>query len=471
MAWHEEGYSNLPESFISPLSAFRWTVRYHNLIIGGCEAEYKGGDPAPGRVESADMKVLVLAARGLQTAYMGCYGNPWIATPNLDALAASGIVFDQHFADRADANGARRTWRDGRHHLPDPSYSEPPADGNADLIEQLGKRGVATCVVLDDSRPVESGFEAGWKKVEHAASFEGVLEGAGAALNRLARRDDWLLWVDLAVLLPPWDTPEEFLAPYFAEEQANDPEEDEEEEEEEVEEEMEEEEPFTPISDPILGPFDPTDEMLFARLQSSYAAAVTRLDEGVGRLLERLGDLDGAEDTLVVWTADCGQALGEHGAVGAAIPSAHAETVHLPLILSLPGADEAGRRVGALTQAVDLAPTLADVFEVELSSAQGRTLLPLVYGAAEEIHPYVCSGVQTGDEVEWSLRTSEYALLLPAQADASGARLYIKPDDAYEVNNVVQHHTELAEELERTLRAFVEATPKSGPLETPALPS
>jgi arylsulfatase A-like enzyme len=423
------------------------------------------------------MRVLVLAARGLQTAYMGCYGNPWIATPNLDALAASGVVFDQHFADRADAAGARRTWRDGRHHLPDPSYSEPLADGNADLIEQLAKRGVTTCVVLDDGRPVESGFEAGWNEVERAASFDGVLEAAGAALNRLARRDDWLLWVDLAVLLPPWDTPEEFLAPYFAEEPADDPEEDEEEEledeedEEEAEEEADEEELLTPISDPIFGAINPTDEVLFARLQSSYAAAVTRLDEGVGRLLERLGDLDGAEDTLVVWTADCGQALGEHGVIGAAPPLAHEETVHLPLILSLPGADEAGRRVAALTQAVDLAPTLADVFEVELSSAQGQTLLPLVYGASEEIRPYVCSGALTGDATEWSLRTPEYALLLPVQAETGGSRLYVKPDDAYEVNNVVQHHMELAEELERTLRAFVEATRRPGPLETPALPS
>ena len=75
------------------------------------------------------MKVLVLAARGLQAAYVGCYGNPWIATPNLDALAAEGVVFDQHFADRADAAGARRAWRDGRHHLPDPSRPEPPAEG------------------------------------------------------------------------------------------------------------------------------------------------------------------------------------------------------------------------------------------------------------------------------------------------------------------------------------------------------
>ncbi len=80
----------------------------------------------------------------------------------------------------------------------DPSHLEPPTDGNADLIEQLKKRGVAACLVLDDSRPVESGFEAGWNEVKRAASFEDVLETAGAALNRLARRGDWLLWVDLA---------------------------------------------------------------------------------------------------------------------------------------------------------------------------------------------------------------------------------------------------------------------------------
>ena len=408
------------------------------------------------------MKVLVLAARGLQTAYMGCYGNPWIATPNLDALAAAGVVFDQHFADCADAAGARRTWRDGRHHLPNSPRIEAAADGNADLIELLKARGVATCVVLDSGKPVESGFEVGWSEVIQTASFDSTLEAAGAALDRLAQRDDWLLWVDLAVLLPPWDTPEEFLAPYFAEPPADEPGEGDEveEDEEEYEEPLDEmeEEPLTPISDPVFGLMDTTDDMLFERLQSSYAAAVTRLDESVGCLLEHLGGLDGAEDTLVVWTADCGLALGEHGAVGPEPPFAHSETVHLPLILSLPGADEAGRRVAALTQAVDVAPTLADVFEVQLPSAQGRTLLPLVYGESQEIRPYVCSGVQIGDAVEWSLRTTEYALLAPDQGDRAGARLYVKPDDVYEVNNVVQHHMETAEELEQMLRAFVEQT-------------
>lgn len=412
------------------------------------------------------MKVLVLAARGLQAAYVGCYGNPWIATPNLDALAAEGVVFDRHFADRADAAGAHRTWRDGRHHLPDLSRPESSTEGNADLIDRLRKVGVYTCLVVDESPPAELGFEAGWDEVRRALSFDAALEAAAAALERLKERDAWLLWVDLAPLIPPWDTPEEFVAPYFVEEP-----DDEEEYEGDTEDNIEEEqEPLTPLIDPAAGPIDSADDVLFVRLQGSYAGAVTRLDAGVGRLLERLVAGNPDDDVLIVCTADCGQQLGEHGVVGTAPATTHQEATHLPLILRLPGADEAGRRVAALTQVADLAPTLADVFEAELPTAQGRTLLPLVYGDAEGIHPYVCSGAQSGETVEWSLRTLEWAYLLPVRPESGVARLYVKPDDRWEVTNVLQHHLEVAEGLERTLRGFVEATRRPGPLAAPALP-
>ena len=410
------------------------------------------------------MKVLVLAARGLQAAYVGCYGNPWIATPNLDALAAEGVVFDRHFADRADAAGAWLTWRDGRHHLPDPSRPESTSEGNADLIDRLRNAGVYTCLVRDSGRPAEPGFEEGWDEIQPAPSFDAVLEAAAAAVERLSERESWLLWVDLAPLTPPWDTPEEFVAPYFVEEP-----DDEEEYEDETEDDIEEEaEPLTPLTDPAAGPIDPEDDLLFARLQGSYAGAVTRLDAGVGRLLERLVAGDPNDDVLIVCTADRGQQLGEHGVVGPSPATTHQEATHLPLILRLPGADEAGRRVAALTQAADLAPTLADVFEAELPSAQGRTLLPLIYGDAEEVRPYVCSGARSGASVEWSLRTLEWAYLSPAPPQPP--RLYVQPDDRWEVTDVLQHHLEMAEGLERTLRGFVEAARRPGPLEAPPPP-
>jgi hypothetical protein len=53
---------------------------------------------------------------------------------------------------------------------------------------------------------------------------------------------------------------------------------------------------------------------------------------------------------------------------------------------------------------------------------------------------------------------------------AAESELYVKPDDRWEVNNVRQHHLELAERLEQTLRGFVEATRHPGPLRPPELP-
>src|SRR5438094_626669 len=54
-----------------------------------------------------DMKILVLEARGLHLGFLGCYGNNWIATPNLDRVAAEGVVFDRHFHDCPGESHAR----------------------------------------------------------------------------------------------------------------------------------------------------------------------------------------------------------------------------------------------------------------------------------------------------------------------------------------------------------------------------
>src|SRR5262245_17735935 len=71
------------------------------------------------------MRALVLVPRGFHLGHAGCYGNDWIATPALDRLAAEGVVFDQHFADRPDPAGACRAWRSGMYPFP-PLPGEQP---------------------------------------------------------------------------------------------------------------------------------------------------------------------------------------------------------------------------------------------------------------------------------------------------------------------------------------------------------
>ena len=110
---------------------------------------------------------------------------------------------------------------------------------------------------------------------------------------------------------------------------------------------------------------------------------------------------------------------------------------------------------------------------VERNAATGVVRLRLDPDQVEEVRDYACSGLQVGDGVEWSLRTPDWSLLLPIRTDpadpARRPQLYVKPDDRWEVNDVAQHHAELVEALERTLRAFVTATAEAT-FESPPLP-
>jgi arylsulfatase A-like enzyme len=330
-----------------------------------------------------------------------------------------------------------------------------------DLLVSLRQKGIRTCLVIDDSHASPPEFIIGWDEVERVSAaeeeqpLEATLESVGAALERLEKRDNWLLWIDLAPLLPPWNVPVEIQEAYFREEID---EEDEEGADSSEDDEREENEPLIPISEVPSGPIDGEDDYFYLSLQTSYAAAVSYLDTAIGQLLSALGGLQGSDDILLVVTADTGQNLGEHGIVGTSRPWLHDELIHLPLLFRLPGSD-AGRRVAALTQALDLSPTLADWFQAPLVDVHGRSLLPLIRGEVESIRPYACCGLQAGDAIEYAIRTPEWAFLFPLKSSGDSSerspQLYAKPDDRWEVNNVLQHHSELAEQLERTLRDFI----------------
>jgi arylsulfatase A-like enzyme len=396
------------------------------------------------------MKVVVIDVSRLHLGYVGCYGNEWIATPNLDRLAAEGVVFDQHYADDPGGRGAERTCWTGRHRFPFPGeVGDRPAEALPSLVQLLEEQGMPFALVAPSPADESTGDDP-------SSALERTLPCAVAAVDRLADREHWLVWVDLPPLVPPWHIPEDFLRQYFAgETDAEEP-------------------PLEPWPDPGPGPLDGEDDVVHERLQNTYAAAVTYLDDQLGVLLDDLEQRGLAEELLVCVTADRGLALGEHGIVGDGRPWPHEEVIHLPLILRLPGAAEAGRRVFALTQPVDLLPTFLEAFGLPVPPwTHGHSLWPLLRGAAEQMRSYACAGMRVGDAIEWALRTPDWGFILPEATEADPAprrpQLYVKPDDRWEVNNVLQHHLDLADHLEQTLRGFVQATRRPGPLQAPEL--
>src|SRR5262249_54454632 len=154
-----------------------------------------------------------------------------------------------------------------------------------------------------------------------------------------------------------------------------------------------------------------------------------------------------------------GQNLGEHGLIGDFRPWLHEEVVHLPLFLRLPGGEEAGRRVAHLTQTVDIAATILDACGIEKPADwPGHSLLPMCRSGGP-VRSYVCMGNEYSEAAEYVLQTADVKIIVP-QRILPGDPLrtpmfFVKPDDRWEVNNLWQQNLDYAEELEKTLHAYV----------------
>ncbi len=121
------------------------------------------------------------------------------------------------------------------------------------------------------------------------------------------------------------------------------------------------------------------------RHRKTYYAMVENLDQNVGRMMRRLGELGLERDTIVVFTADHGELGGSHNLTDKQFP--YEESVGTPLIVCGAACGVAtGRRVAAPTCTEDLFPTLLDLAGVAAdASLPGRSLAPLIRGEAESL--------------------------------------------------------------------------------------
>ena len=120
---------------------------------------------------------------------------------------------------------------------------------------------------------------------------------------------------------------------------------------------------------------------------AQYYAAVTHIDEGVGRLLDELEAQGLREDTLVVYTADHGLNCSHHGLWGKGNatrpPNMLEESIRVPLLLNRPGHVSAGQSGEQFVDHCDLHATLLDLAGLDAtgSAGPGRSFAPLLTDA------------------------------------------------------------------------------------------
>lgn len=372
------------------------------------------------------MNVLVVAAHGLHCHWLGPYGNAWVATPAADALACEAVVFDRHFADDPSPAGFRHA-------------------GPASVIAAV--REIGGQAIRVDDRKDRSPDVRDWQHIvptkpeDYPTPGEALAAAVRAALDRRTGPAPWLLWIETDRLVPPWDLELETYQQYAATSGGFDAEAD------------DEPDSVEPTDEPTPGAFAVDDDREWHRLHNSFAAAVTAFDAELATLFELFRERGLDRSAAWVVTSGYGWPLGEHGIVGPVGSRLHEELVHLPLFVRLPAHRQGMRRVPALTRTADLAPTICELLGVPPPSDVARTsLLPLTVGNAADWRETLVIGAGP----ERAVRTPDWAFLPAVPTTDIPARLYRKPDDIWEVNDLAPRHPDECDRLAALLDSAIE---------------
>jgi arylsulfatase A-like enzyme len=152
-----------------------------------------------------------------------------------------------------------------------------------------------------------------------------------------------------------------------------------------------------------------------SRIVALYDSDVSYNDQQFGELVRALEACGHADDTMIVFTADHGEELWDHGKIGHG-QSLREELVHVPLLIHYPPLFPAGKVVGEGVEIVDLLPTIVDAVGGKVpQDAQGESLVPLAQGEGAG-YPRPAIGSQY--ELAYTMRLGRWKLWVGGAGDA-----------------------------------------------------
>ncbi|MGC2151495.1 MAG: sulfatase-like hydrolase/transferase [Terriglobales bacterium] len=215
-------------------------------------------------------------------------------------------------------------------------------------------------------------------------------------------------------------------------------------------------------------PYDPPEPFKSHFASAPYDGEIAYTDSVVGSVMEVLQRHGLFEDSVIAVAADHGEAFGEHGEERHGI-FLYDETIHVPLLLKLPGERFAGKRVEERVALADVAPSLLEAVGIAVPSAmQGRSLLPLVSvsnsagksspGKKASAERPIYSETNYGDRTfGWAeLRSWRDQKYLYVQAPKR--ELYDQAADPGAVHNVADRSSAIADTLNAQLDSFRKRT-------------
>jgi len=223
--------------------------------------------------------------------------------------------------------------------------------------------------------------------------------------------------------------------------------------------------------DENLGAWPRTENMIRDQL-AEYYGLISHMDQQIGRIMEALKQSGQADNTIVVYAADNGLALGSHGLLGK--QSVFEHSMRVPLIIGGPGIPQ-GESSQAFTYLLDLFPTLCDCLGVQPpADLEGHSLRPVWERKTDHVResvflPYINIQRAVRDD-RWKLicypKISYMQLFDLANDPDEKLNLIDRPEHAGEVNRLLslmqewQTRTGDPQKLpsENTIPAFIDLT-------------
>lgn len=338
------------------------------------------GFVARGRAGSAPRPdIVMIAIDTLRADHVHCFGNDWIRTPHLDALAADGVRFSRCYATAPwtlPSFASIFTGLTPSHHGAVGGAREVLDDRHTTLAEHLAGAGYRTYGVASVKwLTIPFGTAQGFNFELPLASppkLEGgpLVTALGKATFDLPRDKPLFTFLHYFDAHAPYAPPPPFAHMYY---------------------EGNERAPGEPVLDFLLSPANAapnraggmydwlagvTDLRFPAR---EYAAGVSYTDDHVGQVVAELKRRGRYDDTLIIVVADHGEHLGEHDLwFTHTLP--YQETLHVPLLVKLPRGRAAGRVIDTPVSTLDILPTLLDWLDLPAAEGDGRSLRALVDG-------------------------------------------------------------------------------------------
>ena len=185
--------------------------------------------------------------------------------------------------------------------------------------------------------------------------------------------------------------------------------------------------------------------------------SVSLIDHSIGEILAALEKLGYAENTLVVYTSDHGDLMGDHGMIYKG-PSPYDGVIKVPLIIKAPGISKQGSVTDSLASSIDLASTILNVAGIRKRhhppQIQGVDLTPVLKDPDAKVRD--CCLIEEDEEIgplDIRLRhliTEDYKLTIYAGNEDAGD-IYDRRNDPKEINNLWDKQKDLRTKLIKEL--------------------